>query len=100
MNMRIALLAAIMASITGLTHANNTTPALPHDANTTCPVMTQEAADPELFVDYKGTRVYLCCTKCKRKFRENPDLYMKRLNTNDKKSTASTEKKKAVPTVR
>jgi len=52
---------------------------LPKDANTTCPIMQKEASDPDLFVDYKGERVYLCCTKCKKRFAKDPDKYLQRV---------------------
>lgn len=52
---------------------------LPRDANTTCPIMMKEQVDPDLFVDYKGERVYLCCSKCKKKFNQDPEKYLKRV---------------------
>lgn len=71
----------LLTGSTGSASAENATPpsTLPADANTTCPVMTAEPADPELYVDHEGRRVYLCCTKCKRLFRNNPDKYLKNL---------------------
>lgn len=65
---------------------------LPKDANTTCPVMTKEDVDPDLFVDYKGKRIYVCCVKCKKRFAQNPDKYMALLGGSDDGKTTSTEK--------
>lgn len=48
-------------------------------ANPTCPVMEGEAVDPEVFTEYEGKRVYLCCKKCLRGFSENPAKYAGRL---------------------
>ena len=67
---------------------------LPKDANTTCPVMTKEDVDPDLYVDYKGRRIYMCCSKCKRHFTQNPEKYLSRLPKADDKGTT---KSKAVP---
>lgn len=65
---------------------------LPKDANTTCPVMTKEEVDPDLFVDYKGERIYVCCTKCKKQFAKDPEKYLARMNRpNDGKTSSSAE---------
>lgn len=48
-------------------------------ANPTCPVMEGEAVDPEVYTEYEGRRVYLCCKKCLRAFTENPAKYVGRL---------------------
>lgn len=65
---------------------------LPKDANTTCPVMTKEDVDPDIFVDYKGKRVYMCCTKCKKRFAQDPEKYMARLNHSEDSKTTATGK--------
>ena len=43
-----------------------------------CPV-TGEDIDKAAFVDYKGRRVYFCCTKCPAKFEKDPAKYLARL---------------------
>lgn len=63
---------------------------LPKDANTTCPVMTEENVDPDLFVDYKGKRIFVCCMKCKKQFRQDPAKYLARMNNTDDSATVST----------
>ena len=65
---------------------------LPKDANTTCPIMQKEASDPDLFVDYKGERVYLCCTKCKKHFAKNPDKYLERVKASKTAAKVSSQK--------
>ena len=40
-----------------------------------CPVMG-DAAAKETFVDYKGTKYYLCCEMCVKKFKKNPEKYI------------------------
>lgn len=50
--------------------------AAPPDMNTMCPVLTDEAVDPGIFVEYEGKRVYFCCNRCRMQFLENPDAYV------------------------
>lgn len=45
---------------------------------TECPVMGG-AITKELYVDYKGERVYFCCAGCPETFQKNPEKYMKKL---------------------
>ncbi len=47
--------------------------------NTMCPVMTDEEADPEITVHYKGRKVALCCDGCVKKFTEAPETYLPNL---------------------
>jgi len=47
--------------------------------NTTCPVMEGEEVDPELWVDYKGKRVYFCCDDCVERFNNDPERYLANL---------------------
>ncbi len=65
---------------------------LPKDANTTCPVMTKEDVDPDLFVEHKGERIYVCCAKCKKRFAQDPEKYLARMNRSDDGKTSSTGK--------
>jgi YHS domain-containing protein len=41
-----------------------------------CPIMGG-AIDKSAYLDYEGKRVYFCCPGCKTTFMENPDKYMK-----------------------
>lgn len=36
------------------------------DANTKCPMMTEEDADAEKPVDFKGNKILMCCGKCEK----------------------------------
>ncbi|WP_372369650.1 DUF2231 domain-containing protein [Candidatus Uabimicrobium sp. HlEnr_7] len=51
--------------------------------NQMCPVMTAEKADPNIYYDYGGQRVYLCCKRCLKKFSTNPQKYMKNYQAQD-----------------
>jgi YHS domain-containing protein len=42
----------------------------------TCPVMGNPI-DRSIFVDYKGKRVYFCCSMCPETFRQDPEKYLK-----------------------
>jgi YHS domain-containing protein len=42
----------------------------------TCPVMGG-AIDKSVFVDYKGKRVYFCCSGCPATFKADPEKYLK-----------------------
>lgn len=40
-----------------------------------CPVMGNEI-DKNIYVDYKGKRIYFCCSGCPDEFNKNPEKYM------------------------
>jgi len=42
-------------------------------AQTTCPVSGEELEDKDNYVDYESHRIYLCCKKCKKKAKANPE---------------------------
>jgi YHS domain-containing protein len=44
----------------------------------TCPVMGGEI-DKNIYIDYKGRRVYFCCASCKEVFAKDPEKYLKKL---------------------
>lgn len=46
---------------------------------TTCPVMVGRAIDKNLFVEYKGKKVYFCCKGCIPEFNKEPEKYVKLL---------------------
>lgn len=56
------------------TIAVNTDPAQP--TNTFCPVMPDMKVNPEIYSDYKGKRVWFCCTTCRSTFDRNPEKYL------------------------
>lgn len=45
---------------------------------TTCPVMGG-AIDKKIFVEYKGKKVYFCCSMCPAEFQKNPEKYISKL---------------------
>ncbi|MGA2171825.1 MAG: YHS domain-containing protein [Sedimentisphaerales bacterium] len=46
---------------------------------TMCPVMDGNKIDKNVFVEYKGKKVYFCCTKCKAVFEKDPEKYIAKL---------------------
>jgi YHS domain-containing protein len=46
---------------------------------TTCPVMEGNKIDKNVFVEYKGKKVYFCCADCKGKFLAEPEKYIAKL---------------------
>ena len=47
---------------------------------TTCPVLGCEI-DKNLFVDYKGKRIYVCCAGCINDVKKDPEKYIKKLES-------------------
>lgn len=45
---------------------------------TICPVMGNPI-DKDVFVEYKGKKVYFCCPECKVKFEKEPEKYIAKL---------------------
>ena len=45
---------------------------------TTCPIMGT-AINKALFTEYKGKKVYFCCSPCKEKFEQEPEKYVAKL---------------------
>ncbi len=43
-----------------------------------CPVMGGEP-QPDVYVDYEGYRIFLCCAGCPEEFEKDPETYMKKL---------------------
>jgi YHS domain-containing protein len=46
---------------------------------TTCPIMDGNKISKNVFVEYKGKRVYFCCESCKAKFLADPEKYVAKL---------------------
>jgi hypothetical protein len=44
--------------------------------NVMCPVMPDMEANPDIFTDYQGKRVYFCCLSCRAAFEKNPEKYL------------------------
>lgn len=45
---------------------------------TRCPVM-DAPINKDLFVEYKGKKVYFCCAGCEKEFEKNPEKYLSKL---------------------
>ena len=45
---------------------------------TVCPVMVK-AINKNVFIEYKGKKVYFCCAACKPKFKADPEKYIAKL---------------------
>ncbi len=45
---------------------------------TDCPVMGG-AINKAIFTEYKGKKVYFCCSPCEEKFKEEPEKYIAKL---------------------
>jgi len=41
--------------------------------------MANNPIRPDIYVDYRGKRVYFCCEMCKSAFQDNPEAYLDRL---------------------
>jgi YHS domain-containing protein len=66
----------------GHEHAATTTPPAGETVaieQTTCPVMEGNPINKNLFVEYKGKKVYFCCAGCPEKFLANPEAYVAKL---------------------
>ena len=46
---------------------------------TMCPVMDGNKIDKNVFVEYKGKKVYFCCAECEAKFQAEPEKYIANL---------------------
>ena len=56
-----------------------TTAATTSIEQTMCPVMEGNKISKNVFVEYKGKRVYFCCADCKAKFLAEPEKYVAKL---------------------
>jgi uncharacterized membrane protein len=43
--------------------------------------MPDQDIDPDIYADYKGTRVDFCCPRCRSKFKSDPETYFKLIST-------------------
>lgn len=52
--------------------------------NSVCPVSGEELDKDQQLVKYKGEIIGLCCKKCLKKIKADPDKYLKRLKRDNK----------------
>lgn len=45
---------------------------------TVCPVLKGNI-DKNVYVDYKGQRIYFCCAGCDAEFKKDPEKYLKKM---------------------
>ncbi len=76
MNGFLLFVTILMIFVTGSSQAQTVT-------NEYCPVTTTEKVDKNVFLDYKGQRIYFCCNKCRRDFMADPGAYLANLQTTD-----------------
>jgi len=57
-----------------------------------CPVSGEVLIDKDIYSDYEGRRVYFCCEKCQGKFADNPQEYLKKMDTPAKSDKPASEK--------
>ncbi len=70
----------------------------PYRVQTQCPV-SKEPIDRNIFDDHNGKRIYMCCKKCRSKFRRNPGKFVQALaaegiileNNNNKDGTKESD---------
>ena len=77
------MLAVIMigSAVNGLANDEHHTPATEQQqgtAQTTCPVMKGKI-NKNLYVDYKGKRIYVCCHGCINAVKADPEKYIKEM---------------------
>lgn len=48
-------------------------------AQTLCPVMEGRIINKNLFVDYQGFRIYVCCIPCVKAVGKDPEKYLRKL---------------------
>lgn len=53
-------------------------PVKPVVEQTTCPVM-EGPINKDIYVEYKGKKVYFCCPGCQEKFKAEPEKYLSKL---------------------
>jgi YHS domain-containing protein len=70
---------AQQAPVQGAASAAADKPTAGGGVQTFCPVMWGNPINKDLYADYNGKRVYFCCGYCQTKFKENPEMYIKKL---------------------
>ncbi|MBI3834018.1 MAG: hypothetical protein HY287_06775 [Planctomycetes bacterium] len=65
----------IIAPTETIEQRNGPSPAQTKSALPHCPVMPEREVDPDIFLDWRGRRVFFCCEPCKQKFEETPEKF-------------------------
>ena len=67
------------APVQGTASAAADKPTAGGGTQTFCPVMWGNPINKDIYADYNGKRVYFCCGYCQAKFKESPEMYIKKL---------------------
>ena len=62
------------------TDKSQVTPASADGTQTICPIMGNKITQ-ECFVDYNGKRIYFCCPGCDKTFKEEPEKYIRQMES-------------------
>ena len=49
---------------------------------TICPIMGNTLSSKNLYVDYKGKRIYVCCPPCVNAVKKDPEAAIKKIEQN------------------
>ena len=77
---KFCLIAVLSCAVVASAYGSETLAAQDQHAQKLCPVMGGKI-DKSVYVDYQGKRVYFCCSGCKQTFLENPEKYMKEMES-------------------
>lgn len=75
---------AIVITLGGCEKKQEPTPPVQSQAaetieQTTCPIMDGNKINKDIFVEYKGKKVYFCCPACVEQFNKDPEKYISKL---------------------
>ena len=89
---------AVILTAVALAFVFTTGPVLAKEkTQTVCPVLKGNL-DKNVYVDYKGQRVYFCCKGCDAEFKKDPEKYLKKMESQgvspEKIPTAAKKKSK------
>jgi YHS domain-containing protein len=83
--MKVLILALTLAAFaagslwsTEVRAAAEAKPAPPAATQTKCPVLGGDV-NKQVYVDYKGKRIYFCCEGCDQEFKKDPEKYLKKM---------------------
>ena len=75
-NLIATIILALSLTFAGFAFTTDNPPKQSYQTN--CPVMAGKI-DKKIHADYKGKRVYFCCSGCLDEFKKDPDKYIKKL---------------------
>ena len=78
--LKLFLMAVLSCAVIASAYGNEALAAQDQHAQKLCPVMGGKI-DKSAYVDYQGKRVYFCCSGCKQTFLENPEKYVKEMES-------------------